>query len=164
MADVREDEFPAPSKQITGIVNGVETQVTSLSFSDKLLVTISQEGRLSQWVLLSTCAKTSNFLEANGEKIQVPLMESSAGVVEMTLPTSGHGLLPSTHLSPTTLLGGGGDDRETLGHLYAAQIASHISLRSPDDRRTLVLGLGLSKSANEREAFFDLFELAQKVL
>lgn len=82
----------------------------------------------------------------------------------MTLPTSSHGLLPSTHLSPTTLLGGGGDDRQTLGHLYAAQIASHISLKSPDDRRTLVLGLGLSKFENEREAFFDLFELVQKVL
>ncbi|KAG6003012.1 hypothetical protein E4U21_002447 [Claviceps maximensis] len=145
MADVREDEFPAPSRQATGTVNGVETQVTSLGFSDKLLVTISQEGRLSQW-------------------IQVPLTESSADVVSMTLPTSSHGLLPSTHLSPTTLLGGGGDDRETLGHLYAAQIASHISLKSPDDRRTLVLGLGLSKFAKEREAFFDLFELAQKVL
>ncbi|KAG5952141.1 hypothetical protein E4U53_001507 [Claviceps sorghi] len=145
MADVRADEFPAPSKQATGTVNGIDTQVASLSFSDKILVTISQQGRLSQW-------------------IQVPLAESSAGVVEMTLPTSSHGLLPSTHLSPTTLLGGGGDDRETLGHLYAAQIASHISLKSPDDRRTLVLGLGLSKFENEREAFFDLVELAQKVL
>lgn len=85
-------------------------------------------------------------------------------MVEMTLPTSSHGLLPSTHLSPKTLLGGGGDDRETLGQLYAAQIASYISLKSPDDRRTLVLGLGLSKFEIEREAFFDLFELAQKVL
>ncbi|KAG6017532.1 hypothetical protein E4U54_006504 [Claviceps lovelessii] len=145
MADVRDDEFPAPSKQAIGTVNGIETQVTSLGFSDKLLVTISQEGRLSQW-------------------IQVPLTQSSGGAVEMTLPTSSHGLLPSTHLSPTTLLGGGGDDRQTLGHLYAAQIASHISLKSPDDRRTLVLGLGLSKFENEREAFFDLFELVQKVL
>ncbi|KAG6040083.1 hypothetical protein E4U41_001424 [Claviceps citrina] len=145
MAGVREDEFPAPSRHATGTVDGVETQVTSLSFSDKLLVTISQEGRLSQW-------------------IQVPLLGSPSGVVEMTLPTSSHGLLPSTHLSPATLLGGGGDDRETLGQLYAAQIASHISLKSPDDRRTLVLGLGLSKFENEREAFFDLVELAQKVL
>ncbi|QPG96508.1 hypothetical protein C2857_004408 [Epichloe festucae Fl1] len=145
MADFRGDEFPVPTRQATGTVNGIKTDVTSLSFSDKLLVTISQEGRLSQW-------------------IQVPLTGSSAGMVEMTLPTSTHGLLPSTHLSPKTLLGGGGDDRETLGQLYAAQIASHISLKSPDDRRTLVLGLGLSKFDIEREAFFDLIELAQKVL
>lgn len=82
----------------------------------------------------------------------------------MTLPSINQGLLPSTHLTPKTLLGGGGEERETLGQLYAAQIASHISLRSPDDRRTLVLGLGLNKIDTEREAFFDLLELAQEVL
>jgi proteasome assembly chaperone 3 len=81
----------------------------------------------------------------------------------MNLPSSSKGLLPSTHLTPTTLLGGGGEERETLGQLYAAQIASQICLRSPDDRRILVLGLGLSKTDLEREAFFDLLELAQKV-
>lgn len=94
----------------------------------------------------------------------MPLTGSAAGLVEMTLPTASHGLMPSTHLTPKTLLGGGGDDRETLGQLYAAQIASRLSLQSPEDRRTLVLGLGLIKVDTEREAFFDLFELAQKVL
>ncbi|KAF4994664.1 hypothetical protein FDECE_13054 [Fusarium decemcellulare] len=143
--DVREDSFPSRSRDASGLVNGVATEVTSTSFADKILITISQEGRLSQW-------------------IQVPLTGSSAGVVEMTLPSMNKGLLPSTHLTPTTILGGGGEERETLGQLYAAQIASQISLRSPDDRRTLVLGLGLAKSDLEREAFFDLLELAQKVL
>lgn len=85
-------------------------------------------------------------------------------MVEMTLPSSHNGLLPSTHLTPTTLLGGGGEERETIGQLYAAQIASHLSLKFPDERRTLVLGLGLAKPENGREAFFDLFELAIKVL
>lgn len=94
----------------------------------------------------------------------MPLEGSSAGMVEMTIPNMKQNLLPSTHLTPKTLLGGGGEQRETLGHLYAAQIASHVSLRSPDDRRTLVLGLGLEKVDVEREGFFDLLELAQKVL
>ncbi|EXV00275.1 hypothetical protein X797_006720 [Metarhizium robertsii] len=147
LMEARGDEFPVPSRQASGAVNGVKTDVTSLSFSDKLMVTISQEGRLAQWV-----------------RVQVPLVGSSAGAVEMTLPSAGHGLLPSTHLTPTTLLGGGGEDRETLGQLYAAQIASHLSLKYPDDRRTLVLGLGLAKYDVEREAFFDLVELAQKIL
>ncbi|KAH7165930.1 hypothetical protein EDB81DRAFT_942898 [Dactylonectria macrodidyma] len=144
-ADVREEGFPAPIREASGLVNGVPTEVTSTSFSDKILITISQEGRLSQW-------------------IQVPLAGSSAGIVEMTLPSMNKGLLPSTHLSPKTLLGGGGDDRETLGQLYASQLASHLSLRSPDDRRTLVLGMGLVKIDTDREAFFDLMELTQKVL
>ncbi|PNY26472.1 Uncharacterized protein TCAP_03600 [Tolypocladium capitatum] len=143
--NIREDDFPVPSRHASGLVSGVMTDVTSLSFSDKILVTISQEGRLSQWV-------------------QVPLTGSSAGLVEMTLPSLSRGLLPSTHLTPKTLLGAGGDDRETIGQLYAAQIASRLSLQSPNDRRTLVLGLGLAKFDTEREAFFDLFELAQKVL
>jgi proteasome assembly chaperone 3 len=82
----------------------------------------------------------------------------------MAIPSSSHGLLPSTHLTPQTLLGGGGDNRETLGQLYAAQIASQISARNPDDRRTLVVGLGLQKLDTEREAFFDMLELVQKVL
>ncbi|KAK3196044.1 hypothetical protein K4F52_000912 [Lecanicillium sp. MT-2017a] len=76
----------------------------------------------------------------------------------------GNGLLPSTHLTPFTLLGGGGGERETLGQLYAAQIASFLAMRDPDDRRTLVLGLGLLTVDTRRETFFDLFELAQKIL
>ncbi|KAI8659631.1 hypothetical protein LRP88_06200 [Fusarium phalaenopsidis] len=143
--DLREESFPSRSREASGLVNGVATEVTSTNFSDKILLTISQDGRLSQW-------------------IQVPLTGSSAGVVEMTLPSMNKGLLPSTHLTPTTLLGGGGEERETLGQLYAAQLASHLSLRSPDDRRILVVGLGLAKTDLEREAFFDLLELAQKVL
>ncbi|KFH46663.1 hypothetical protein ACRE_025490 [Hapsidospora chrysogenum ATCC 11550] len=147
--DVREDDFPAPSRETTGTVGDVPTQITRLDFSDKILLTISQRGRLSQW-------------------IQVPLTGSSAGLVDMTLPTATtHSLLPSTHLTPKTLLGGGGEDRETLGQLYAAQIASQVSLRAPDDRRTLILGLGLEGAGAgsvQREAFYDLLELAQRVL
>ncbi|OAA47137.1 hypothetical protein NOR_02773 [Metarhizium rileyi] len=108
-------------------------------------------------------SSTTSIL-SNVTQVQVPLAGSSAGVVEMTLPSAGHGLLPSTHLTPTTLLGGGGEDRETLGHLYATQLASHLSLKYPDDRRTLVFGLGLANFDTEREAFFDLFELIQKIL
>ena len=81
----------------------------------------------------------------------------------MSLPSMNHGLLPSTHLEPKTLLGGGGEERETFGQLFAAQIASHISLRSPEDRRTLVVGLGLAKADTTREAFFDLMDLARQV-
>lgn len=47
---VREEPFPAPSKQAKGLVSGVETEVSSMNFSDKIMVTISQGGRLAQWV------------------------------------------------------------------------------------------------------------------
>lgn len=81
------------------------------------------------------------------------------------MPRAELSALPSLHLTPKTLLGGGGEDRETLGQLYAAQIASHLTLRNPDDRRTLVLGLGLQTfDAGSREAFFDVLELVIKAL
>lgn len=50
VSEVREEPFPAKTKQATGTINGVPTEATSISFSDRIVVTISQEGRLSQWV------------------------------------------------------------------------------------------------------------------
>lgn len=51
---VQHDDFPVPSRRAAGVVDGVATEAASLSFSDKILVTISQGGRLSQWVSASS--------------------------------------------------------------------------------------------------------------
>ena len=80
----------------------------------------------------------------------------------MALPNDN--LLPLPHLTAKTLLGGGGEERESFGQLYAVQIASLIARKTPEDRRTLLVGLGLRKAKPDREAFFDLIELVQKVL
>ncbi|KAI3396375.1 hypothetical protein diail_12265 [Diaporthe ilicicola] len=144
--DVREEPFPAPSKLANGIVNGIPTQVSCTNFADKILLTISQEGRLSQWV-------------------QVPLSAPSPALVDMAMPRAELSALPSLHLTPKTLLGGGGQNRETIGQLYAAQIASRLALRNADDRRTLLVGLGLTKFDDQsREAFFDVLELVTQAL
>ena len=42
--------YPAKTKQAAGLVNGVLTDVMSMFFADKIVVTITQEGRLAQWV------------------------------------------------------------------------------------------------------------------
>jgi proteasome assembly chaperone 3 len=73
-------------------------------------------------------------------------------------------MLPLGHLTPKTLLGAGGEQRETVGHLYASQIASAIATRNPEETRTVLVGLGLQKLDMEREAFFDLMELIQNVI
>ena len=73
-------------------------------------------------------------------------------------------MLPFGHLTPKTLLGAGGDQRETVGHLYASQIASTILTKHPEETRTVLVGFGLEKVDLEREAFFDLLELIQKVI
>lgn len=45
--------FPARSKTASSSINGKETTATSISFSDKILITVTQEGRLAHWVSLS---------------------------------------------------------------------------------------------------------------
>lgn len=42
--------FPAATKQTAGLVDGVKTDVMVMNFSDKIMVTISQQGRLAHWV------------------------------------------------------------------------------------------------------------------
>ena len=42
--------FPAATKQAAGMINGTQTDVSSIYFADKIMITISQGGRLSQWV------------------------------------------------------------------------------------------------------------------
>ncbi|KAI0433068.1 hypothetical protein F5Y09DRAFT_109076 [Xylaria sp. FL1042] len=138
-----EEAFPAASKHETGQIDGIATEATTLFFADRILLTLCQQGRLSQW-------------------IQVPLSAPSPAAVDMAL--ANESLLPMSHLTPKTLLGGGGEERESLAHLYAAQIASYILRRDSNERRTLVVGLGLQKLRPDREAFFDVLELIQKVL
>ncbi len=63
------------------------------------------------------------------------------------------------HLSPKTLLGGSTSERETVGQLYATQIASAIVTRNPEEKRTVLVGLGLSSVKVNREVFFDTIDL-----
>lgn len=73
-------------------------------------------------------------------------------------------MLPLGHLTPKTLMGAGGEQRETIGHLYASQIASTMATRNPEETRTVLVGLGLQKLESNRDAFFDLLELIQNVI
>ncbi len=68
------------------------------------------------------------------------------------------------HLTPTTILGGTVPERETMGQLYATQIASSIATKNPEENRMVVVGLGLGKIEGDRETFFDIIELALQCL
>ena len=72
--------------------------------------------------------------------------------------------MPAPHIAPKTLLGAGGDERETFGHLVASEIAQLVQKKNPDEMRTVVVGIGLVKVDLERAAWFDLLELIAKVL
>ena len=51
-----------------------------------------------------------------------------------------------------------------MGQLYATQIASAIVTRNPDEKRTVLVGLGLSKFEARRESFYDTLDLVMKCL
>jgi proteasome assembly chaperone 3 len=42
--------FAAPTRQAAATINGTKTDVMSISFADKIMITITQNGRLAQWV------------------------------------------------------------------------------------------------------------------
>ncbi|CAF9911516.1 MAG: hypothetical protein HETSPECPRED_000358 [Heterodermia speciosa] len=140
-------DYPSTTKRAAGMINHVLTEVHATYFLDKIMVLISQEGRLAQW-------------------IHVPLEGSSSSISEQPLPsmTSHDSLLPMPHLTPRTLLGGSTAERETTGQLYATQIASAIAMRNPQENRMVLLGLGLSKVEANREVFYDTMDLVLSCL
>lgn len=73
-------------------------------------------------------------------------------------------LLPTARFQPRVLLGAGGGDRETQGQLYASQIASLITTKTPDESRTLMLGLGLAKVDLDRDTFLQVLDLVTQVV
>lgn len=98
--------------------------------------------------------------------MQVPLGSAISGMADNFLPPTpdDDGLLPMSHLTATTLLGGSTPERETIGQLYATQIASAIALKNPEESRSVLVGIGLDKVDISRERFFDLMELVTQCI
>jgi hypothetical protein len=46
-----ETPYPAQTKQASTQINDVLTEVMRIYFSDRIMISISQEGRLAQWVI-----------------------------------------------------------------------------------------------------------------
>lgn len=75
-----------------------------------------------------------------------------------------NGLLPMSHLTPTTILGGTVPERQIVGQLLATQIASALTMKNPQESRMLVLGLGMQKVESDREAFYEIVDLVLRCL
>ena len=99
-------------------------------------------------------------------QIHVPLDSYDPNFADQYMPSANDedALLPMAHLSPKTLLGGSTSERETVGQLYATQIASAIVARNPEEKRTVLVGLGLSKFEARREVFYDTVDLLMRCL
>ena len=140
--------YPATTKQAAAEINGIKTDVMSISFSDKIMIIITQNGRVAQWVT-------------------VPLLSDNPTATDPYFQTSNSdddALLPSTRFQPRVLLGAGGSEREMIGQLYASQIAHAITTKNLGEERPLMLGLGLAKVESGREVFLQIVELVTKVI
>ncbi|KAL9092765.1 MAG: hypothetical protein Q9159_000663 [Coniocarpon cinnabarinum] len=156
--ETTETPFPVRSRNAAAVVDGTRTEISCMMFADKIFLTIAQEGRLAHWV-------------------HVPLRSYSPSHSDRRVPTAascdmdsaetdfeGSQLLPLSNLTATTILGASGTERDTLGQLFATQIASAMTAKTPEEERLLVLGLGLKKKELEREAFLKILEGSLRVL
>ncbi|PYI00131.1 hypothetical protein BO71DRAFT_1428 [Aspergillus ellipticus CBS 707.79] len=139
--------FPAVTKQSAGLVNGIQTNVMLIKFSDRILVTISQKGRLGHW-------------------LHVPLENRNPGTegFHTFSDSADDSLLPIGNLTATSLLGGRAPGHEIVGQLYARQIASAIVTKTPNEKRMLVVGLGLATADADRDVFFAVIDLVLQCL
>ncbi|RMZ67218.1 proteasome assembly chaperone 3 [Pyrenophora seminiperda CCB06] len=142
--------YPARTKTATVVIKSIETTATTVNFADKILITVTQNGRLAHWVhvpldISATDAAMTSTLERDEED-----------------PNSD--LLPMHHLTATTILGGTVAQLDVLGQTLATQIASAIKQRDDRETRMVVVGMGLDKSMIDREAFSELVGLVLEVI
>jgi proteasome assembly chaperone 3 len=137
---VQRAPFPAPSKTTSSIINGHLTTVTRISFSDKLLVTITPpSGKLSHWVHVPL-ATSANPMD--------PSFNSPANAAAQ----DPNALLPRMDLTATTVLGGTKREEEVAGQTLATTLASAILHKRPSEERMLVLGVGLQAGESGEDA------------
>lgn len=141
--------FPAASKSTSGLVANRLTTVTSMSFADKILITVTQGGRLAHWV-------------------HVPLATATADPMNPGLLSSSEdSLLPMSHLTATTVLGGTKREDEVVGQTLATTIGSAILMKKQHEERLLVLGLGFEQASagfTGRAQFDEVVGLVLEVL
>jgi proteasome assembly chaperone 3 len=141
--------FPAPSKTRSSNFANVQTQVTALNFSDKLVLTITQSGRLNHWVHVPL---------SGGRPLDNGFLNPSS---ETDVDAS---LLPFAHLTATTVFGGTRGEFEVLGQTLATTVATALLMRNPDEQRTVVVGLGLERADQGKQAFDELVGLCLECL
>jgi proteasome assembly chaperone 3 len=137
--DVRPVPFPASTKTSSGLVKDTPTTVTCTSFSDKILLTVSQAGKLAHWV-------------------HVPLATTSTDPMNPGMfhnHDTHNELLPMTHLTATTVLGGTRGNDEVVGQTLATTVGSALLMKRSQEERMLVLGLGINDMGEMGKSEFD---------
>ncbi|EPS42527.1 hypothetical protein H072_3503 [Dactylellina haptotyla CBS 200.50] len=137
--------YPIFTRHESKEIDSIPTAATVLGFADKIIITITQSGRLSQW-------------------FQVPLDAAHPAFLEAKSNSDDDGLLPLAHLTPKCLLGASTPERQAQGQLYAVQLASLLAMRNIRETRTVLIGLGLDKAEHTSDTFVETLELVGSCL
>lgn len=162
-SQVQPTPYPLQIRTATALINNIPTTATLHPFTDKLLLTISQNGLLNHWLHVpllgaSPLSDPSTYLTPSDPDADVASDKPDAS------------LLPFPHLTATTVLGGTRDEDAVLGQTLAVTVASAVVVKRADEGRMVVLGLGLEKrdenadAAGERARFEGLVGLCLEVL
>ncbi|KAK9458325.1 hypothetical protein V1511DRAFT_485595 [Dipodascopsis uninucleata] len=145
---------PIRSIQRAQIIEGHRIDIIAYDFADKIMILISKDGRLGKmyYVPITTTQGAQSYA-----------FDSFSSEDQ-----DNFSILPLNTLTPHALLGSSADD--TLGRLYAVQIASLIAKQSPNERRTVVLGLAsdlthehsYSADDSSRNEFLDIITMVNE--
>ncbi|CAN9347778.1 unnamed protein product [Alternaria alternata] len=144
--------YPARTSTSTSMIKSIKTTATTVNFADKILITVTQNGRLAHWVHVPLDISATDAS-----------MTSNASL-ERDEDDPNSDLLPMHHLTATNILGGTIAELDVLGQTLATQIASAIKQRDDRETRMVVVGMGLDKSMVGREAFSELIGLVLGVI
>ncbi|KAK6338683.1 hypothetical protein TWF696_009495 [Orbilia brochopaga] len=143
--------YPIFSSSKSVSIAAIPTTATVRGFADKIILTISQSGRLAQWFQVPLDAAHPAYLEA----------KSSTRSEDDDADDS---LLPLTHLTPKCLLGASTPERQAQGQLYAVQLASLLAMRNIRETRTVLVGLGFDEAEHTSDVFMETLQLVGSCL
>lgn len=137
------DGFPIKSdKSATSIIDGIKYDVVITSFSDRLSVMIHSNGQISRLAyvpLLAAPTPAPDFADpgmaysgSGGD------YDDDGNYIGQENNEVNDDFLPLPYLTPMVVLG----QNDPFMSTYAAQIASMIARQAPEDRRTVMIGLG----------------------
>lgn len=98
----------------------------------------------------------------SNRQVHVPLESTDPSLADRRYTSFGDedaDLLPMPHLTATTILGGRAHNADTIGELYATQIASAIAVKNPEEKRLLVLGMGMTKVETDGQTYMEVLQL-----
>ena len=160
-------------KQSSKDINGIKTEVVLQPFADRILILITQLGKVGNLVRLRKLTTIKTNTDSH-TKIQASIPQT-APLLAQPPPgeegPNGHALPPpppSIQLTP--LLGSAPTDHlRTLHALYASQAATIVWIAEADEgRRSVIVGLALKKTVGdedqrltvaERETFYQVMAM-----